>query len=165
MRLRVVAPPPLIAGVGQKKMKQQLDPSPENAPAFAASIVETARRVSGVDLDYSEESLARLETIIDSFRNDGVKTDAIVDTLFCMGCYVGEVFVRQGSGMWKRTEETRMKGFASAPMVIQTGPESCCNPIDKVFKRMENGEEDSLPYFYSGFAKPRQPQRPWWRFW
>jgi hypothetical protein len=58
-----------------------------------------------------------------------------------------------------------MKGFASAPMVIQTGPESCCNPIDKVFKRMENGEEDSLPYFYLGFAKPRVTSKPWWRFW
>lgn len=146
-------------------MKKQLDPIPENAPAFAASIVESAKRVSGVSLDYSEASLPRLETIIDSFRCDGVTADQIVDTLFCMGCYVGEVFVRQGTGVWKKTEETRMKGFASAPMVIQTGPESCCNPIDKVFKRMENGQEDSLPYFYSGFAKSSLRKKPWWRFW
>ena len=146
-------------------MKNHLDPTPENAPAFAASIVESAQRISGVSLDYSEASLPALESIIDSFRNDGVTADEIVDTLFCMGCYVGEVFVRQRAGAWKRTEETGMKGFASAPMVIQTGPDSCCNPIDKVFKRMENGAVDSLSYFYTGFAKPRREAKPWWRIW
>ncbi len=146
-------------------MKQRLDPTPENAPAFAASVVESAQRISGVSLDYSEASLPRLESIIDSFRSDGVAADQFTDTLFSMGCYVGEVFVRQGVGAWRRTEETGMKGFASAPMVIQTGAESFCNPIDKVFKRMENGEEDSLSYFYSGFAKARFQKRPWWKLW
>jgi hypothetical protein len=86
-------------------MKNQLDPIPENAPAFAASIVESAQRISGVSLDYSIESLPWLESIIDSFRADGVVAEDIVDTLFCMGCYVGEIFVRHGAEFGRRRKK------------------------------------------------------------
>ncbi|MFO0924328.1 MAG: hypothetical protein U0905_17775 [Pirellulales bacterium] len=37
------------------------------------------------------------------------------------------------------------------------------NPIEKVIKRVENGDEDNLPYFY--LASIALGKRPWWRFW
>ncbi len=146
-------------------LRLKYDPTPENAAALAEEIVRTAKNIDGVTLDYTERSVAKVDEIIESFRRENVPLESIAETLFCAGCYVGEILVRNGRGVWKKTEDTGMKGFASAPIVIQTGAASACNPIDKVFKRMENGEEDSLTYFYSGFARPDSENRPWWKFW
>jgi hypothetical protein len=44
-----------------------------------------------------------------------------------------------------------MAGFASAPMVMEL-EKTVCNPIDKAFKRFQNGQEDNLPYFYQVFT-------------
>jgi len=149
----------------EMNLRLKYDATPENAAALADEIVRTAKNVDGVTLDYTERSVAKIDRIIEAFRRENVQLASIAETLFCAGCYIGEVFVRNGRGFWRKTEDTGMKGFASAPMVIQTGPESACNPIDKVFKRMENGEEDSLAYFYSGFAQRGSEKRPWWKFW
>ncbi|MFF0654822.1 hypothetical protein [Micromonospora tulbaghiae] len=37
-------------------------------------------------------------------------------------------------------------------MVVELGGQGWCNPIAKAFKRLENGPEDSLRYFYAVFA-------------
>ena len=47
-----------------------------------------------------------------------------------------------------------MAEFAGFPLVIELGKGNYCNPIGKVFKRLENGEEDSLSYFYHLFTAP-----------
>jgi hypothetical protein len=45
-------------------------------------------------------------------------------------------------------------------MVFELYDGSSCNPLGKVWKRLTNGEEDSLAYFYKVFAKdaPRPPE-------
>lgn len=53
------------------------DITPENAPRFAADIVGVVKRVSSVDLDYSVESLADADAIIEGFRQDGCDSDSI----------------------------------------------------------------------------------------
>jgi len=146
-------------------LRLKFDVTPENAAALADEIVQSAKRVDGIALDYTEESIEKIDSVIESFRRENVPLESIAETLFCAGCYVGEVFVRNGRGVWKKTEDTGMKGFASAPMVVQIGPDSACNPIDKAFKRMENGDADSLAYFYFGFAHRCPGKKPWWRFW
>jgi hypothetical protein len=72
--------------------------------------------------------------------------------LFGFGCYVGEVFVRNAGGKWRNSAETPLAELAGLPLLIELGTESFCNPIGKVFKRLENGEVDSLPYFYQVFT-------------
>jgi hypothetical protein len=37
-------------------------------------------------------------------------------------------------------------------MLVELGEHRWCNPIGKAFKRLENGPEDSLRYFYTVFA-------------
>lgn len=145
-------------------LRLKYPPTPENAAKFADDIVQLAKQVSGVTLDYSEESLQALDSIIESFRRDGAKVELISETLFSMGCYLGEVFVRNGCGSWKTLGEEEMKVFALFPLVIDA-QEFLCTPIDRVFKRMENGAEESLPYFYERFASRNPKPRPWWRFW
>lgn len=134
-------------------LRLKYNPTPDNAPKFARDIAASAAEISGVELDYSIESLKAVDEIIEGMRQDGCTTDQIAETLFGFGCYVGEVFVRQAGGQWRNTAKTSMAQFAGVPLVVELGKETWCNPIGKVFKRLENGEGDSLPYFYQVFAE------------
>jgi hypothetical protein len=136
------------------RLRLKYEPTVENARRFAADIVASAKKVSGIDLDYSVASLEAVDGILENFRRQRVKSDQIAETLFGFGCYVGEVFVRQATAAWRLAVETGTPGVFGFPLVIQTGSASYCNPIAKVFKRVDNGVEGSLPYFFQVFAKP-----------
>ena len=137
-------------------LRLKYKPTPKNAPKFADDIVEAAVEISGVDLDYSVASLRDVDDIIEGFRQDGCSLKEIAETLFGFGCYVGEVFVERSGGRWRHADDTPMADMAGYFLVIELGEDDYCNPIGKVFKRFENGEEDNLPYFYKVFAKPRR---------
>ena len=150
------------------ELNLKYEPIPANAGKFAADMVISAREISGVTLDYSPGSLREVDTIIEDFRRDGVTSEMVGETLFGFGCYVGEVFVRNRNGRWRLTAETPMRDVAGLPFVIELPDGTFCNPMDKVFKRLENGFEDDLPYFYTVFAGPQESgagkeRRPWWR--
>jgi hypothetical protein len=119
-------------------------------------MVPAAKEISGVHLDYSVISLADVDQIVQAMQDDGVTQEQVAETLFCLGCYVGEVFVRNAEGRWRLAAETPMADVVGFPLVIELDDESYCNPIGKVFKRLENGMEDYLPYFYAVFC-PSEP--------
>jgi hypothetical protein len=127
-------------------------PTPEFAAQHAELVLAPAKSVSGVDLDYSPRSLAEVDKIIESMRQDGVDAEQIAETLFAFGCYVGEVFVRNNNARWTNAADTAMKDLAGFPIVLELGPDNICNPIGKVFKRMINGGEDGLEFFYRVFT-------------
>ncbi|MBL1175492.1 hypothetical protein [Pantanalinema sp. GBBB05] len=133
------------------RLQLKYPPTAENAPKFAADMVSPAAEMSGANLDYSVASLQAVDDIIECMRQDGCTPDQVAETLFGFGCYVGEVFVQRAGGRWRNAAETSMAKLADFPMVIELGKESFCSPIDKVFKRMESGE-DNLPYFYQVFT-------------
>ncbi|ROR44643.1 hypothetical protein [Kitasatospora cineracea] len=135
------------------ELRLRYAPRAVNAGRFAADIVTSAAQVSGVRLDYSVGSLAAVDEIIEDFRGSGIDSGQVGETLFGFGCYVGEVMVRQGGASWREVggEEVPVFGF---PLVVQLPSGQVCNPIGKVFKRMDNGPEDDLPYFYRVFAEP-----------
>jgi hypothetical protein len=137
--------------------------TPENAPRFAAMIAEYVEQNEGVAMDYSVESLETVDGIIGSFHNEGVSAEEVEVTLFEFGCYVGEVFVRNAVAKWRAATQDEIDNLFGVPLVLQMGKSDTVNPIGKVIKRLENGDEDNLPYFYRAFAGQRR--RPWWRFW
>ena len=136
-------------------LRLKYPPTVENAPRFAADIAASAQQISGVQLDYSVASLKEVDDILEGFRKDKLRSTQIAETLFGFGCYIGEVFVRHAGGAWRLAAETAMADFAGFPLVVQTGSENFCNPIAKAFKRVDNGIEDNLPYFYQVFGTPR----------
>lgn len=135
------------------RLRLKYPPQPENAAKFAADIAAAAAEISGADLDYSVASLETVDGILEGMRRDGVSSDQVAETLFGFGCYVGEVFVRQAGGAWCETAASPMAQAAGFPLVIDLGEGRYCNPIGKVFKRIDNGEEDYLPYFFQVFTK------------
>lgn len=133
-------------------LRLKYPPTPENATKHAILAVECIRDIEGIGLDYSPASLATIDRIVESMRQDGVTVDQVAETLFTFGCYVGEVFVRHADGVWRREEDTAMRGLAGF-MVVQLAGDKICNPIGKVFKRLRDGETENLPYFYDVFTQ------------
>lgn len=133
------------------QLRLKYEPVPANAARFAADIVAAAAQISGVQLDYTPESLALVDAIFDDFRADGVTSEQLAETIFSFGCYVGEVLTRHAGGRWRATAEDE-QAIVGWPMVVELSEHRWCNPIGKAFKRLENGPEDSLRYFYTVFA-------------
>ncbi len=137
------------------------DIAPSNAPRFAADTVAVVEENEGVTLDYSVESLEVIDRIVGSFREEGVEVEDVAATLFSFGCYVGEVFVRNAGATWRKASQQEMEEVFGVPLVLQMAPDMTLNPIGKVIKRLEEGEEHGLPYFYRKFAqRPGMPHYP-----
>jgi hypothetical protein len=137
------------------------DITPENAPLFAEDIVVTAQKISGVTLDYSVKSLAAVDRIIGGFHDDGVTVEQIAATVFGFGCYVGEVFVRNAGAKWRAATQEEIDNIYGVPLIVMLNQDTTANPIGKVIKRLENGDEDNIPYFYRAFTKDLPPTRTW----
>jgi hypothetical protein len=127
--------------------------TPENAPAFAQDVVASAARITGDELDYSVASLEAVDRIIERIRAKGGTIDNYAETMFCFGCYVGEVFVRHAGGRWIATPEDQFKMFGMR-LIVELPPQGqLCNLIAEAFKRLHNGIEDNLPFFYAAFTQ------------
>ena len=77
-----------------------------------------------------------------------------------MGCYIGEVFVRHARGRWTegtRSQLGRILKRGNHWMIVtlpgKVGDREV-NPIGRAFKRVENGEPDSIVYFLHVLARP-----------
>jgi hypothetical protein len=132
---------------GNVKLKLKYPPVASNAPLFASDIVEVAKRISGIDLDYSVASLDVLDSVIENMRRDGVQIGAVGVTLFGFGAYLGEVFVQNAGAQWIDFDDARKRDFGQA-IGVRMSNGLQWNPIGKVFKRFQYGVEDSVSYFY-----------------
>lgn len=129
------------------------DITPENAPRFAADVAVVVEANEGVTLDYSPRSLETIDRIIGGFHVEGVNVEDVAATVFGFGCYVGEVFVRNAGAKWRAASQDEIDNVFGVPLVLQLGRDVTVNAIGKVIKRLENGDEENLPYFYRAFAK------------
>lgn len=129
-------------------MQVHLNPplEPGTAPGHAAAIVATAADVSGADLDYTPESIALVEEIVDGFRAEGVTGEDMADSLICFGCYVGEMLTRSYGGAWRYAVAAQP---ATVPLVVELPGAGECHPIDWVFLRLERGADISIRDLYA----------------
>jgi hypothetical protein len=63
-------------------------------------VVATMREGARVRLDYSAQSLWRVDRMIDDIRREGAPYDAVQDVLRGFGAYAGEVIARQTGAEW-----------------------------------------------------------------
>src|SRR5687767_8229131 len=144
---------------GSRVAELKYDITPQNAPLFAADIVATTESVDGVKLDYSVKSLQAVDLIIGGFHEDGVALNDIAATVFGFGCYVGEVFVRNARATWRAATQEEIDNIYGVPLIVVLNKDTTANPIGKVIKRLENGDEDNIPYFYRAFTTDLPPDR------
>ena len=123
-------------------------PTAANAPLFAEEIIEAAAKISGVALDYSAESLQAVDDLFEAMRRDGMTTAKLGATVFCFGCYVGEVFVRAMGARWVESASTKMHGTTPFPIVLDFGSGFVVDPLSHAFSRVDDGIEAHLPSFF-----------------
>lgn len=136
-----------------------LTPSPATAAEIAEMVLPVVAQNYGLALDYSPESLGRLDAIVDDLRRDQ-RFEAVQTLLFSMGCYVGEVLVRQAGGHWRTTQELGQGRVASSPIAVEMPDGRACNPVGRVYRRFQKGREDSLAAFYQAMAGAPPEAKP-----
>lgn len=120
---------------------------------------------------YDAQSVAYLDTFIDrqgeSFRASEQSSDRIVSLL---GAFVGEAIIATYGGEWQQGDD-------GLSIVVQSGGQvHFVRPFHKVHKRLTNGQEDSLHFYFSTFLPQAFAQRqtsgsppdggskkPWWK--
>jgi hypothetical protein len=128
--------------------------------AYAQDAVDHAKTAAGVTLDYSPDSIKQVEGVLETlyaatprglsriFRRGPTQED--VATMAKMyGGYIGEVVRRTAGGEWVLDTE-----IAPGETVIslRKGDQRIFPPA-KVHKRLANGSEDSVWFYYQVLMK------------
>lgn len=145
--------------------QQAVEPEPSSElPSVQEFAIVTGRNTSslmreaGYEADFTLASLKEVDRLIEEHSDPGEanlngflaprhlpKSNRTAVRLLGLGCYVGEVLRQTYGGEWRADSEDLHEAVHSLRLWIS--PESESNPIGKVFKRFENGPEDSLEAF------------------
>ena len=140
-----------------------MEPKPTVADmmaAYAQDAVDHAKTAAGVTLDYSADSIKQVEGVLETlcaatprglsriFRRGPTQED--VATMAKMyGGYIGEVVRRTAGGEWVLDTE-----IAAGETVISLRKgEQRIFPPAKVHKRLANGSEDNVWFYYQVLMK------------
>jgi hypothetical protein len=135
------------------KLRLRFPATAENAADHAELAVKVARQESETELDYTPESLERLDEHIEGLREEGLTGEEAAEVLFVFGCYLGEVMVRALGGQWTATARSPLRDVSPWPMVVRLPSGSAWDPIGKAYKRLELGDSEYLPAFYAAAAR------------
>jgi hypothetical protein len=123
------------------------DSVPAMADAYAQKAVIVAREFK-ITLDYSENSLLSLESILSQLALDlppgGPSTEDLTEMCKMWGSYFGEVVRRRFGGDWS-IETYPGKQFAT--LTLNVGGNKLF-PSMKIHRRLTEGEADSVWSFY-----------------
>ena len=125
--------------------------------AYSEDAVDHARTSSGVVLDYTPESVERVETILREMYSGipkgffarifkrGPTQEMIWSMCKVYGGYVGEVLRREKGGEWSFDNE-----IVPGTSTICLSQGTCrIWPPAKVFKRLTNGGEDNVWHYFT----------------
>jgi hypothetical protein len=118
----------------------------EMMQSCADRAVEIAHDRFGFKLDYSEESLKSLETILASVSTslNLLENDQVEEQVKLWGGYLGEVVRRYWNGGWDLIQYPG--GKAAVPTLLVSG--SQLYPLMKVYRRLTIGEREDIWEFY-----------------
>jgi hypothetical protein len=137
------------------KLQLKFPASAENAVEHARLAVKAIREEFDSELDFSPASLDRLDGHIEALREEGWTAEDSAELLFVLGCYVGQVFVRNLRGIWVDTARSPLAGVSPWPMVVVLPNGSAWDTIGKTYLRFEIGDSEYLPAYLAGAAAGR----------
>lgn len=128
--------------------------------AQLANLAIDAARSSGVELDYSVQSVEHVEALLDDLwrighpsiirRLLGEKRRSEADTEYLasiLGAYIGEVFRKELGGEWYL--DTRFDPEGTAALRIRG---LTIFPLSKAYKRLVDGPGDNVWFYYQVLA-------------
>ena len=89
---------------------------------------------------------------IEGLREQGLDGEDVAELLFVLGCYLGEVMVRELGGQWTSTARSPLQGISPWPMVVVLPSGATWDPIGKAYKRLELGDTEYLPAYFAAAA-------------
>ena len=143
------------------------------AEAYAQDAVDFARNQFKLTLDWSDASVAHIETMLAVFHDQMAAANPSDERIFqfakLFGSYVGEVFRRNHGAAWGIVT---LEG-QSFPGLKASGAAGLFWPWGRVQNRIRNGPEDNVWHYYqqligrngtSSVPPPETPRKaPWWR--
>jgi hypothetical protein len=117
------------------------------AHRFGKSAVDITFELAGIELDFSVESLGRVDELMAAWHDEGRTCESMLTTVYLYGCYLGEVIIRNYGGTWRETAEMPNGEIFRFPVVLELSNGTMCNPLGKACKLIDNGMEDSLAFF------------------
>ncbi|TWI03161.1 hypothetical protein IQ05_00090 [Flavobacterium tiangeerense] len=121
-----------------------------DSTANAERIVESFNEKYEGAFDYSEESLVELDELLENFAEFGDQMDDEMkeDLIAQAGSYIFEVARRNFGGKYFWYDQL------DQPLLVTGLPhfEISLVAFDKVKMRLENGQEDNIPYFFKGYS-------------
>ena len=150
-----------------------------------------AFKALGKNLDYSVKSVEYIEDLLDEqFKNgqpikDGLFSNGLGGKAFSIASYIGEVII-------KNTNNTTWEFDPSDPnnemnMMVSSKNKSKIWPMQKLGKRIQNGNEDNIYHYTAIIVKKfndelnntkgetnsttqqsdefKSTGKPWWKFW
>ena len=139
------------SGGGELQLQLAYPLVAENAPRFAADLVEQAT-AQGMPLDYTPASVAALDAVITSLRGEGVPVDRVADVLLSFGCYLGETIARHAGGRWVSSGAVALDRPALFPIAVALPGGVACDPASQPFVALTDGPAASLAGFYARYA-------------
>ncbi len=123
----------------------------EMASNNAERIVSSFNEPFGGTLDYSEKSLSTLDEILSNFseHQDEVDDEMKSDLIAQAGSYIFEVARRNFTGKYYWYDQL------DQPILVTGQPnfEISFLAFEKVKMRIENGDEDNIPFFFKGYSE------------
>ena len=113
----------------------------------AHNLTVNLQEQAGTALDYSMESLAEIDELLEAFRGDALDEDALFNLSSMVGCYVFETARRCLGGQYFWVEEEQQ------PMLVAGLPDFSVGikAWEKVRSRLTNGPADSIPFYIKGY--------------
>jgi hypothetical protein len=128
--------------------------SPETAAQLAEGAVTFVQRKFGIELPYNPPSLILVDAILDKIRATGATEHQASGLLLGLGCYVGEVLVRNARASWRHTAEMKMAKVCRFAIVAVLPGGVGCDPVGKVFERFRGEASPDLAEFYQATLQP-----------
>jgi hypothetical protein len=152
LRRRKAAKRPSSGSSPALELRLPFPPTPDHMSDHAAHLVGVVQRIDNLALDYSVESLQTIDDLLARFHDAGDDPTRMVETLFQFGAYIGEVIVRAKNAAWVLVSPDHPMGAENGWPLVELTNGNLLNPIGKAFKRVENGEVESIPYFVQVLA-------------
>jgi hypothetical protein len=119
--------------------------------AYAEDAIDLAKQMN-VELNFSEESLCKLDQILEQYHNSiprglkkliskGPSEEQITQMAKVWGGYLGETIIKQFGGEWI------MSSTFDNAIAVKIG-DSEIYPPAKIYKRIINGPEDNVDIYF-----------------
>lgn len=129
------------------KLKLEFPLLPEYAHRHAETFVLQSWDNAQIQLNYSIDSLKAVDSLLESWLDQGTQLEEIPSTLFRIGCYVGEVVRRLRSAEWVTAADFPQENDSHplpALLMLKFPDGHVWSPIRTAFLKASRGREISL---------------------